>query len=59
MRLEIDSDTIWKGPIFSMRCIWNFPDPIWNLEMRCNWNLAKAQFEIVLDFFRQNLERVF
>ena len=39
MRLEIDSDTIWKGlRIFSMRCIWNFPE---------------TQFGIILECFRR------
>ena len=39
MRLEIGSDTIWKGlRIFSMRCI---------------WNLAETQFGNILECFRQ------
>ena len=34
---------------FGSNTIWNCPK---KFSMRCNWNLAKAQFGIVIDFFR-------
>ena len=40
MRLDFGSDRIWN-------CLWIF-------SVRCDWNLAKTQFGIVLKYFRWN-----
>ena len=47
---------MWQGYRMGKQEKGNLADKIWNclriFPRRCNWNLAKTQFEIVLEYFR-------